>query len=363
MLDSTVTSFSDASIELSTIDDHDVTYLNGAEIGRTNQWNAVRKYSIPAGILKKGENVIAIRITDTGGSGGIYGDPTALKLTYGSITIPLSGVWKFQVESIHTVLNKNSFPSLAFNAMIHPLIPFPFAGVLWYQGEANTARAYQYRKTFPLLIQDWRKQWNNSNLPFYFVQLASFCTPGDSNSGCEWAELRESQALTAHVIPNTAMCVTTDIGDALDIHPKNKQEVGSRLARLALHYTYKKDIECEGPSFKSLRIKGNEAIVTFENTAGGLYTTDMLGRVMGFEIAGADQVFYEARGVIRDNTVVLFSDKVPNPVAVNFGWRGDAGSNNLFNKEGLPALPFRTHEWKTVTQHNTYKITLPVVRN
>ncbi|HLG40646.1 MAG TPA: sialate O-acetylesterase, partial [Chitinophagaceae bacterium] len=159
----------EAILELSKIDDYDITYVNGIKVGSTNQWDAERKYIIPAGILKEGKNVIAIRIADNGGGGGIYGNAADLKLSLKNSSVPLNGGWKFQVESIKKTTNENSLPSLCYNAMINPLTSFAFQGVLWYQGESNAGRSYQYRKAFPLLINDWRQKWNNPNMPFYFV--------------------------------------------------------------------------------------------------------------------------------------------------------------------------------------------------
>lgn len=344
-----------AVLELSKIDDDDITYVNGIKVGSTNQWDAERKYSIQNGILKEGKNVIAIRVVDNGGGGGIYGNPEDLKLTLGKSIISLNGKWKFQVESIKATLNENLFPSLVYNAMIHPLIPYAFQGVLWYQGESNESRAFQYRKAFPLLINDWRQKWNQGNFPFYFVQLATFNTPGNSNEGCNWAELREAQTQTLQV-PSTGMVVTTDIGDAISIHPLNKEDVGRRLAALALKNVYKKEIICNGPSYKSIEIVGNQIILSFDNLGTGLVTTDKYGYVKGFEIAGKDQVFYFAKAFIKDNKVVIFNENVENPVAVHFGWIGDASDNNLFNKEGFPAVPFRTDEWKTITKEAKYSI-------
>lgn len=239
--------------------------------------------------------------------------------------------------------------------MISPLIPFAFQGVLWYQGESNAGRSYQYRKAFPLLINDWRQKWSNPNMPFYFVQLATFSTSGNSNEGCGWAELREAQTMTLS-LPNTGMCVTTDIGIPWDIHPTNKQDVGKRLAAIALNNVYNKKMICSGPIYKSMEIKSDQVILSFDNIGTGLYTPDKYGYLKGFEIAGKDQVFYYAKAFIKGNTVVLFSEKVENPVAVHFGWIGDASDCNLFSKEGYPAVPFRTDEWKTVTKDEKYKI-------
>ncbi|MBL0356642.1 MAG: hypothetical protein IPP72_06970 [Chitinophagaceae bacterium] len=342
-------------LELAKIDDNDITYVNGIKVGSTNQWDAKRKYIIPAGVLKEGKNVIAVRVVDNGGGGGIYGDSADLKLSIGKSSFSLVGDWKFQVESIKKTTNENSLPSLCYNAMINPLIPFAFQGVLWYQGESNAGRSYQYRKAFPLLINDWRQKWSNPGMPFYFVQLATFNTTGNSIKGCGWAELREAQTLTLQ-LPNTGMCVTTDIGNPWDIHPTNKQEVGRRLAALALNNIYNKKMICNGPTYKSMEVKGNEIILSFDHTGSGLVTPDKYGYIKGFEIAGNDSVFYFARAFIRNNHIILLSEKVVSPMAVHFGWVGDASDCNLFNKEGFPAVPFRTDEWITVTKEEKYKI-------
>jgi sialate O-acetylesterase len=345
-----------AVLELAKIDDDDITYVNGIKVGSTSQWDAKRIYTIPAGVLKEGKNSIAVKVIDNGGGGGIYGEAADLKLSIAEKNIPLSGEWKFQVESIKKTTNENSLPSLCYNAMINPLIPFAFKGVLWYQGESNAGRAYQYRKAFPLLINDWRQKWNNSAMPFYFVQLATFTTSGNSNEGCGWAELREAQTKTLS-LPNTGMCVTTDLViNPKDIHPTNKQDVGKRLAAIALTNLYGKQMVCNGPAYQSMEIKGNQIILSFSNTGTGLFTPDKYGYIKGFEIAGKDQVFHYARAFINGNTVVVYSEVVSDPLAVHFGWVGDAGDCNLFNKEGFPAVPFRTDEWKTITINEKYTI-------
>jgi len=344
------------TLELSKIDDEDITYLNGTEVGRNNLWDAKRKYAVPSGILKEGNNVISIRVVDGGGGGGIYGATADLKLTVGNTTIPLTGKWKYQVEEVKSDISPNSYPSLLFNAMINPLIPFTFQGVLWYQGETNAWRAQQYKKAFPLLINDWRNKWQQGNFPFYFVQLSSFNeTNGNSNNGSMWAELREAQTQTLR-LPNTGMCVTTDIGDPIDIHPKNKQEVGKRLAAIALKNTYGKNIVSAGPTFKSMEIQGNKIVVSFENTGSGLSTPDKYGYLKGFEIAGEDRVFYYAKAIILNDQVIMYAENVAKPAAIHFGWADDASDNNLYNKEGFPAVPFRTDHWKNVTEHINYRI-------
>lgn len=346
-----------AKIELAKIDDNDITFINGAEIGKTNQWDARRQYKIPNGVLHEGKNLIVVKVTDTGGGGGIYGETEDLKLVLGDENIPLNGIWKFQIESILSKTNENSLPSIAYNAMINPLIPYSIRGVLWYQGESNAGRAYQYRTAFPLLIKDWRKKWGNE-FPFYFVQLATFNTTGDSNSGSGWAELREAQTMTL-ALPKTGMVVTTDIGNPKDIHPTNKQTVGNRLASIAFNRIYKKRMIDSGPVFNSMKIIGNKIIISFKDIGGGLMTTDQNGIVKGFEIAGNNQVFHEATALIEGKTIVISSDKVVSPSAVRFGWVGDASACNLFNKEGFPAIPFRTDDWKMVTKDAKYQIVTP----
>lgn len=345
-------------LEIGMVDDSDDTYVNGKKVGETkSKWNEKRNYRIPAGVLKPGSNVIAVRVEDTGGGGGIHGDSDFVKITLDGQFVSLAGQWSYRVESLsgNTGVGPNSYPTLLYNAMLKPLIPFTIKGVLWYQGESNAGRAYQYRKAFPLMINDWRKQWMQGDFPFYFVQLASFnADNGNSQVGSTWAELREAQTL-ALSLPNTGMVVTTDIGEPYDIHPRNKQDVGRRLAAVALHETYGKDIEDAGPVYQSMKIDGNKVIVSFTH-AKGLMAKDKYGYVRGFEIAGVDQKFYYAKAFIENGQVVVYSDEVKKPEAVRFGWADDAGDNNLFNKEGFPAVPFRTDQWRAVTENEKFAI-------
>lgn len=345
----------EASIELAKIDDQDVTYINGVEIGTTNKYDEKRVYKVPAGVLKEGNNIIAVKVIDYSGGGGIWGYEADLKLTLQNTVIPLSGAWKFNVIEVKTGISPNDYPSLLYNAMINPLVPYAIQGVLWYQGEANVNRAEQYKKAFPLMIKDWRKKWNEGDFPFYFVQLSTFNEfGGNSNIGSKWAELREAQTYTLQTVANTGMAVTTDIGNAKDIHPTNKQDVGKRLAAIALNKVYDKKIVFSGPTYKSQEIKGNQIILTFDNIGSGLSTSDKNGILKGFEIAGADKVFHSAKAVIKNDKVILSSEKVPNPVAVHYGWADDDTEINLFNKENFPASPFRTDEWETITKEGKY---------
>jgi sialate O-acetylesterase len=347
---------SEAVLHLSKVDDEDITYVNGVEVGTNKIWEALRVYKIPAGTLKEGKNVIAVRIADYSGGGGIYGDPADLKIQFKDTNIPLEGLWKFNVVQVKIAVSPNSYPSLLYNAMVNPLVPYAFQGVLWYQGEANVWRAKQYKKSFPLMINDWRTKWNQGDFPFYFVQLSTFDEfKGNSKVGSRWAELREAQLETLK-LKNTGMVVTTDIGNAKDIHPTNKQDVGLRLAAIALNNVYGKKQVYSGPTFKSQEIKGNEIILTFDNLESGLSTSDNSENVKGFEIAGADKVFHSAKAIIKNNKVIVSSENVKNPVAVHYGWADDDTEINLFNKEKFPASPFRTDNWEMITANEIYKV-------
>ncbi|MBI2423483.1 MAG: sialate O-acetylesterase [Candidatus Hydrogenedentes bacterium] len=237
-------------------------------------------------------------------------------------------------------------PATLYNAMIHPLLPYTIGGAIWYQGESNAGRAYQYRALFPTMIENWREDWNQGKFPFLFVQLANFEASQKAPYASEWAELREAQAMTLK-LKNTGMAVTIDIGDPKDIHPKNKQEVGRRLALLAQTVAYgEKDILSNGPQFKKARFKDGKAVLRFVHTGGGLAAKD--GPLTGFGIAGADQKFVDADAVIEGDTVRVSSPQVPKPIAVRYAW-ADNPACNLCNGAGLPASPFRTDDWPGLT--------------
>ena len=347
-----------ATIDLGPIDDNDVTYVNGVKVGAITGYNDPRHYTIPAGVLKAGRNVIAVRIHDTGGGGGMHGQAADMKLVAGTTVVSLAGDWNFKVADVvmDIAMGPNSAPTLLFNAMVNPLIPYTIRGAIWYQGEANAGRAYQYRKAFPLMISDWRQRWKEGDFPFYFVQLSSWnANYGNSVKGSSWAELREAQAMTL-TLPNTGMAVITDIGNAMDIHPKNKQDVGRRLAYVALANTYGQSMEYSGPVFRSMEAKDGKIILHFDHTGSGLTTPDVYGYLRGFEVAGEDHQWHYAKASIEGNTVVVWQTAVSNPVAVRYGWADFAGETNLFNKEGLPASPFRTDQWKGVTEDVKYAV-------
>jgi sialate O-acetylesterase len=237
-------------------------------------------------------------------------------------------------------------PAGLYNAMIAPLIPYGIAGVIWYQGESNAGRAYQYRTLFPNMIKNWRKDWGLGQFLFLFVQLANFMQtkpePGDS----AWAELREAQLMTL-ALPNTGMAVIIDIGEADNIHPKNKQDVGKRLALWALANTYGKKLVYSGPIYKSMKIDGNSIVLSFDHVGGGLVAKGG-EELKGFAVAGVDKKFVWADAKIVGDTVVVSSDQVAEPAAVRYAW-ADNPVCNLYNKEELPASPFRTDDWPGVT--------------
>jgi sialate O-acetylesterase len=347
------------TLYLGKIDDNDDTYINGTWVGSTKNWAENRAYRVPAGVFKPGKNIIAVRVEDTGGGGGFYGDSSAAYIKSEDGFISLSDNWRFRIAKINrnvTGVGPNDYPSLLFNAMINPLIPYGIRGVLWYQGEANTGRAYQYRKAFPLMISDWRQHWEEGNFPFYFVQLASFnADNGNSMKGSAWAELREAQTRTLS-LPATGMSVTTDIGESNDIHPKNKQDVGLRLAAIAMNNIYGQSGEYSGPVYESMSIQGDKIILSFTHTGSSLMVKDKYGYIKGFEIAGSDHHFYFAKALMQNNKVIIYADEVSKPESVRFAWADDAGDANLYNSEGFPAVPFRTDQWKGVTDDVKYSI-------
>jgi sialate O-acetylesterase len=347
-----------AMLNLGIIDDMDETYVNGTRVGGSNTYSIVRQYAVPAGVLKEGQNVIAIRVTDNNGNGGFFGNAPDLNFTVGNQIIPLAGDWAYKIEAVKKpVANPNSYPTLLFNSMIQPLIPFAMQGVLWYQGETNAERAHQYKTSFPMLIKDWRSRFKQGDFPFYFVQLASYsASNGNSNRGSSWAELREAQTATLS-LPNTGMAVILDIGETTDIHPKNKQDVGLRLAAIALNKTYGKNTAFSGPVFKTMRVNGSNIVLSFSNADMGYFVKDAYGYIKGFEVAGANKKFYLSKAHIENGNIVVHADSVTAPIAVRYGWADDMPEANLYNKQGFPAVPFRTDSWPAITSNVKYRIT------
>lgn len=253
-----------------------------------------------------------------------------------------------------------NYASNLYNGMLAPVIPYAIRGAIWYQGESNVARAHQYRKLFPAMIADWRQKWGQGDFPFYFVQLANYLASNqreylktqDYPNESDWAELREAQAMTLKASPNTGMAVIIDIGESADIHPKNKQDVGRRLALNALAKDYGKAVEFSGPEYDSMAVEGNAIRVKFKHTGGKGETakapTGLNAPLRGFTICGKDHKFYFADAKIDGDTVIVSAPEVTEPVAVRYCW-SDNPTATLFNAAGLPASPFRTDDFKGVT--------------
>ena len=350
-------------LEIGSADKNDVTYFNNTHVGSYTMaqdpmaWNTPRKYKVDGQLAKAGENVIAVRVHSNQQAGGLHGPAHAMRLSCPSLPneqpIALAGVWRYAIEADYglTVLPEEPFgpesphvPARLHNAMIHPLVPFSMRGVIWYQGESNVTRAVQYRTLTKLLVKDLRKLWNDQSIAFHLVQLANYLAqpvePGES----AWAMLREAQTQTLE-LPDTGMAVTIDIGDANDIHPRNKKDVALRLAYNALHRTYgMKDVPPCGPIPNKTAINGSEVRVRFDHAYKGLQINRNGDgqKLTGFAIAAADKKFVWADAKIDgDDSVILSSEKVTTPAYVRYAW-ADNPECNLYNGHGLPAMPFRT---------------------
>lgn len=355
-------------LQLGPIDDYDVTYFNGSEIGATGpevaeSWQKPRTYQVPSRLVRAGTATIAIRVWDSAGGGGLSSGP--MKLSVEDISrgpIDLAGDWKYQTEASRPTLPQSFWnsqpqqpygpgsavsPSNLWNGMIHPLLPFAIKGAIWYQGESNAGRAYQYRALFPGMIKDWRMAWGRGDFPFYFVQLANFMARKADPDESEWAELREAQTMTLR-LRNTGMAVAIDIGEAADIHPRDKKSVGERLARWALYRDYgQKDMVPSGPLYQSHQIVGNQVEISFEFAEMGLASVSGQS-LRGFSIAGEDRKFVWAQAKTVGDKVIVWSPNVPRPIAVRYAW-ADNPDCNLISKAGLPASPFRTDTWPGLT--------------
>lgn len=338
-----------ATLHLGPIDDADETYVNGKQVGGINGWNIDRHYAVAGNILQPGKNILVVRVYDGAGGGGIYGAPDKVYLEVNNKHIDLTGEWQYKISVLNTqyglqATGPNAYPSLLYNAMIAPIIPMPIKGVIWYQGEANTWEAARYQKLFPELINNWRSKWNQ-RFPFLWVQLANFMAADSVPVSSEWAALREAQSMTL-AVPSTGQAVIIDIGEANDIHPRNKQDVGLRLALSALHVAYNQNVVYSGPVYKSMQKVDNKLVLTFDNIGSGFEVKDKYGYLKAFAIAGEDQKFVWAKAYIENGKVIVYHPDIKNPVAVRYAWGNNPDDANLYNKEGLPASPFRTDNWK-----------------
>lgn len=360
-------------------------FLNGICVGEqslTRFDRDVYKLSLTAGnlpvdLLKPGTNVLAIRVFQPS-------EPASFSGIRDPKTVSLSGPWLAKAERTFTdppspapeppqPLRNSHAAAYLFQGMIHPLLPYAIRGAIWYQGESNSARAMQYRKAFPLMIQDWRNHWQQGDFPFYFCQLANYRAKAMNPTNSLWAELREAQSMTLS-LTNTSQAVLVDIGESGDIHPRNKKDAGERLARIALARDYGKAIPYSGPVYHSMTVTSNQIILAFRHTDGGLVAqplpptymirsssnlTATLSRnspesqLEGFAICGADRQWVWADARIDGDKVIVWSPKVPAPVAVRYAWN-DNPTCNLYNGAGLPASPFRTDDFPAVTSGEKY---------
>lgn len=320
-------------------------YFNGQEIAK-NIWNNNKShaYDIPAHLIRQSKNVIAVRMAFLWTGGGFNPPAEQMYLTDGQLKVSLAGNWKYQKNlepPIPKIRNYHQYPSVLFNGMINPIVPYAIKGFIWYQGEDNAVAPLAYRTSFPLLISDWRTRWKQGDLPFLYVQLANFMKQQSKPSESNWALLREAQTMTLKV-PNTGMATAIDIGNPDDIHPANKQEVGRRLALAAKKLVYHQKIQASGPMYQKHELDGNQVKITFTETGSGLKVKDA-AELKGFAIAGMDKVFHWADAEIAGNSVILTSAVVKEPVHIRYAW-ADSPECNLINQEGLPAVPFRTDQ-------------------
>ncbi|MGM9482571.1 sialate O-acetylesterase [Roseateles sp. NT4] len=345
-----------ATLHLGPVDDCDETFVNGQPVGKTCGWEAPRTYPLAAGLLREGDNLIAVRVTDTGGDGGIHGAPANLRLETAAGSKPLAGRWRARVEALQAIeeIGPNDLPSLLFNGMVQAFTPFAARGVIWYQGETNAPRAARYAQAFPRLINDWRLQWHEQGqrgaLPFYFVQLSSYGPRPPLPEGSAFAELRDAQRQTLK-LPATGMAVSIDVGDANDIHPRDKKTVGERLARIALANSYGQPMPFKGPTLRASRkLPDGSFELSFNDVAGGLATRGG-GPLLGFAVAGTDQRFVAARAEITGpDRVRVWSQAVAKPSALRYAWGDTPLEANLVDGAGLPATPWRSDRWPLVTR-------------
>ncbi len=350
---------------LGAIDKSDVTYFNGVQVGsltmkqRPDAWCTPRVYPVPGKLVRGGKNLIAVRAYSNVYHGGFIGQPLQMRLFpegREDQAIFLSGDWKYKVEADFGLVpppppsprgdNNQNTPHRLFDNMIQPLLPYAIRGAIWYQGESNAERAKQYRTLFPLMIRSWREAWRQGDFPFYFVQLANYRPRIDRPVDSTWAELREAQTL-ALALPETAMALAIDLGETDDIHPRNKLDVGLRLALPALRQVHGfKDLVTSGPLYRELASEKGRLRLHFDHVNGGLVAR---GPLEGFEIAGADRRFVKANAKIDGQTVLVWHPKVRKPVAARYGWQ-DNPPSSLYNSSDLPASPFRTDVWPGITK-------------
>jgi len=349
------------SLFLGSVECMDTAYINGTEVGASAWVANPRVYLIRDGVLKPGKNILTVRVFKTKPQGGFLGMSDELHLTLGDkMSIPLAGKWKGRLsvdarppQSMPIAFeNWPVMPSVLYEGMLAPVAPLSITGALWYQGEQNSDRGFQYRRLLPVMIADWRKLFGQGDFPFYIVSLPAFQHRSQTPTDDAWAETRESQALAAASVPNSCLAVTIDTGDRDNIHPKDKRPVGERLALCALAKHYGKNVAYSGPALASVERLPGSIRLRFANTDGGLVMQG--AKLEEFEIAGEDRKWCWADAQIEGNTVVVSSPAVPNPKEVRYAWQSNPAAT-LFNGAGLPAVPFRTDTWPEVTEgHRPY---------
>ena len=337
-----------AKLILGRIIDADSVYINGVFVGTTGYQYPPRRYHIPPNLLQKGENEIVVRVISNAGKGGFVPDKL-YALIIDKDTMDLTGEWKIKQGAKMPPLPGQTFvrwkPTGLYNAMVAPVTNYRIKGFLWYQGESNADKPYEYRFLLPKLIENWRNDRRQGNLPFLFVQLPNYGLPVSEPSESNWAVLRESQLVTFKKVPATGMAVTIDLGEWNDIHPLRKKEVGERLALWAQKMTYgEKNIVYSGPIYESMEVKGDAVWLKFKEIGSWLVAKNNLP-LKEFAIAGADRKFVWADAEIVGDKVKVRSDKVAKPVSVRYAWADNPENANLYNNEGLPASPFRTDNW------------------
>jgi sialate O-acetylesterase len=344
----------DLQLAIGATDKSDTTYFNNTHVGgitmaeRADSWSHLRTYTVPGELVRAGRNVIAVRVHSDKYVGGMTGPKEFMQLSCpdcaGDGSIPLAGSWRYAVEADYGLVQVPveplyKAPGVLFNGMVAPLLPFAIRGAIWYQGESNADRAAQYRDLFQVLIRSWRRAWAQGDFPFYFVQLANYMARQEQPIESQWAELREAQTM-ALALPNTGMAVAIDIGEAGDIHPRNKMDVGLRLTLHALHGTYgHSDVIPSGPLFRSAKREGSSLRLSFDHIGGGLVCQG--DALRGFSIAGEDGHFVWAEATIDGEDILVSSPEIAAPQSARYGW-ADNPEVNLYNKAGLPASPFRS---------------------
>lgn len=335
----------DALLSLGRIADQSITYFNGQRVGSSpDSRDFLRQYNVPANILKAGKNTVLVRVTNKARNGGIWGPVSKLYFQAGNRKTDLSGDWQYSIEKAKLAFHPNDIPSSLYNAMIHPLINFTNKGIVWYQGESNANWANEYEVMLKKLIKDWRNAWKQPTLPFITIQLPNYDPPG-SNENAPWAIVREAQWRST-ALPATGMVTTIDVGEAGDIHPKNKKPVGERMALQVLKTVYKQNVLADGPVYDHQTVSNGQIRLYFRKNSGELTAKNNSSSLKEFMIAGSDQRFVPAQAKIENNTVIVWSNEVKDPKAVRYSWANNPVEPGLFNTAGLPAAPFRTDNWK-----------------